>query len=1054
MLLRVIGIALVLLLGAAPAAARDWFVRAGAEGGDGSLAKPFADPWQPLDKCEAGDKIHIAEGEYYGKLNSGFWGIPFDDISLIGGYDKDFKVRDPWKHHAKLTWKKEFKNYPKECRLLSSAKGTVIDGLVLDSQEKNEYVDDARTGRDGIKPRGEETIRCWLPCVVRNCVIINPGTYGIVCKQGSTIENNLILNAWGWGLEIQGMPPANELSKAVAQVKNNTILFCWDERAAGKGGYDGSAISLRQGAAARIENNILAYNDNHAVYCTSIAEKVALVKNAFAMNLFSNFKFYIEGRDIAIDNNSMGDLEDVGLKACEENEVVDPQLPLDPVWLDRYSKRTAAQPGKLVMDDWNKLRKEMGLTLIGEGGAPASGIAPAYDLAKALLLLQPKNADVKAGARVVPLEAKFAAEVAAGPAKTYPKANLVDWYQAPDAVDGKEFEMVVAISSVANVGGIPEKYKKDDHEGVFIHDPEGKGARITGFFKKGSSVARLADESVGRYNGNGVPDRLFLARGIAYSIKWVPKAAFFIESLEKYEAAAVASERPKGQDWFVRAGAAGGKGTREKPFKDMFQALEQCEAGDTVHVAEGMYTGKLKIGIWTVDTHHVTLLGGYDKDFKERDPWARPTYLYCPPDFKGRRGGYTIDAGENDTTGLVIDGFVFDKVVSNFYLENGDVIETAKCDDKEHIWISRPECVVRNCVFVNGAGAAIRGANGQLIENNIFMNHVTYVVRLSSGFTNQPAVIRNNTFLFSWERAGRFGKGRGHNGSFLTYESNVRSVVDGNIFEFADNDAIRIADTKETELTNNVFAHNLWSNVYLMQGTTFVDDGDFGKLGDLGWKKCEGNQVLSPGLPVDEKWFSRYLSRTAHVPGKVSMDDWNKIRELLGQPLIATGGTPASLIAPAYEWKNAMNLFPKNEACKAGARKRALEVKFEGIVRQAEKHEYEEVSWDVAKSKDEWAKYDGKRVMVKVGIKDVDNQFQLDDIKKTEYTAFQVVGPLGTDSGGLPMRCYVKIGTRHERAVRNAKGIVTSSKPEELHVVKGVARANRNLVVEVVERVE
>src|SRR5207247_11154479 len=74
--------------------------------------------------------------------------------------------------------------------------------------------------------------------------------------------------------------------------------------------------------------------------------------------------------------------------------------------------------------------------------------------------------------------------------------------------------------------------------------------------------------------------------------------------------------------------------------------------------------------------------------------------------------------------------------------------------------------------------------------------------------------------------------------------------------------------TDALPISNNVFAHSLWSDVYMMQGETFVDDKDFGKICDLGWKKCGGNEVLVPAIPVEEKWFTKYLSRTASVPGK------------------------------------------------------------------------------------------------------------------------------------------------------------------------------------------
>src|SRR5215467_8461501 len=87
---------------AAPARAREWFVRAGSEGGDGSQAKPFADPWQALETCEAGDVVHITGGKYFGKLNQGMWVIPFDNVQFIGGYDVEFKTRDPWTNRSEL----------------------------------------------------------------------------------------------------------------------------------------------------------------------------------------------------------------------------------------------------------------------------------------------------------------------------------------------------------------------------------------------------------------------------------------------------------------------------------------------------------------------------------------------------------------------------------------------------------------------------------------------------------------------------------------------------------------------------------------------------------------------------------------------------------------------------------------------------------------------------------------------------------------------------------------------------------------------------------------
>ncbi|MDP1825773.1 MAG: right-handed parallel beta-helix repeat-containing protein [Archangium sp.] len=1034
-----------LLLLAVPAQARDWFVREGASGGDGSMNKPFGDPWQALDKCEANDAIHVAGGKYFGRSNTGYWVIPFDGVQLIGGYDKDFKERDPWKNLTQLLWDKTSKNWPKEVRLGSNAKNTVVDGLVLDMREQNKYADDAQTGR-AADPGQEHAMRFSMPVTVRNSIIINPGENGIVCSQGSTLENNLVLNALVWGVVINSNSAE---AKSVATVKNNTIAFSYDDRAAGKGGYAGAAIAVK--GAANISNNILINSDNSAVYMSVLTEKVSLTGNVFFQNLFANLSFGVDGRTTSIDDSGMDSLDEVGLKAFEGNEVKNPQLEFDPKWMDKASKRTAAQPGKLVMDDWNKSRQLLGLPMIEKGGAGASGIAPAYELDWALKLFSPK-ANVKAGARKLKLEVKLQGGDS-GPQRSYTKSELSSWLASPASVDGKPLEIVVAIGSVANIQGIPSSFKKDDHAGADLYETTGEHRRVIGFFKKGSSAQRVIEENSGWYRGQGNPDRLFLARGVAYALSGVVKGGFFVDSIEAYDASAsaAAAARPAGRDWFVRAGASGGDGSRSKPFKDPWQALEKLEAGDSVHVAEGEYWGKLKAGTWKIDTTNVALIGGYDKDFTERNPWTHPTRLLTPADFKGTKGGYTIE-GVDDHSGAIVDGFIFDKKTLNQYESDGD-LQYDKSDKTEHIWLARPGCIIRNNVFLNGASAALRVAGGQTIENNIFINHVYRTVNAGGGFGG-TFVFRNNTVLFSWDPV-RFGEGHGSNGNLLSLEGRVEAVVDNNIFEFADNDAIRMAvEAKDVELTNNTFSKNLWSVIQRTTDWTAVDEKEFNKLEDLKFKKCSGNQLLSSGVPLERTWFDVYLSRVAPVRGKVQMDDWNQLRELMGQPVIATGGKPGSGFAPAYDWAKAVQLFPKNPKVKAGARASTFPAKFTGKAPEAEvAYDYDETTWDVARSKDDWEKLVGKRVSLKLVIRSTDNQYFLDDIKKDDYTCFTAIGPEGNDSPGLPLRLYVKKGTRPERVVRQAKSY-SSGPVQQTYVIKGVVRSNRQMVAEAVERAD
>lgn len=1027
--------------------AQEWFVRAGSLNGDGSQQRPFSDPWQALEKCQAGDTIHVAEGKYFGKLGVGMWEIPFDSVQLLGGYSADWKERNPWTRPTQLLWDKESKNRPNQARLLVKGKGAVIDGLTIDMQEQNEYVDEQRSGR---KERNNEEAAITFnhAGTVRNCVIINPGQECVVTPPGSTVENNLFLNAMVYAVRVNSGDP-----KAITTIRHNTILFSWDNKSPGQGAYRGSAIHLGQVAHADITGNILAHNDNAAIYANGALDRTSVTKNVFAMNLFANLLSGADGVKASVDDKTMELLEEVGLKAIDGNQVTGHGLPLDSAWLDKYSQRTSSQPGKVVMDDWNKLRQLAGLPLTGTGYKLATGVAPPYALDQALQIVVARKPAPAAGARVVALPVALKGAAAPVVAKNYEKGDVLQWHRQPDPVNGKDLEMIIAVGGVANISSIPAAYKKDEHAGIFLHDTEGKDARVVGFYRKGSAAERVANADSGYYSGSGKPQRLHRVRGTAFAVQGVPKAAFLIESIERYEgeAAAVAATpaRPPGRDWFVKAGSTGGDGSREKPFRDPFQALEKCQSGDTIHVAEGEYHGKLRIGRWKVELPHIALLGGYDGDFRERAPWTRPTRLLCPPDFKGTRGGITLE-GDGDHTGTIVDGFIFDKRTNNNYGEDKNLIDQFT-DHSPHLTLNRPGCVVRNCIFVNGGEGGIHVANGMVIENNLFMNHVDRAISIRSGHTTAPIVVRNNTILFNWERAGRFGQGRGYSGEGIAIESQVRATLDNNIIQFSDNNAIRFnADPKDVRLTNNVFAHNLWAIVYRTEA--IVDDKTFAMLGDFGFAASSGNQLLVPGIPLEAAWFDLYLKRTAYVPGKVQMDDWNKLREILGEPLLATGGQAGTCRAPAYDWQQCVKMVPRNAACKAGARPFREDAKFTGIVREETSHEYADTPWETAKNAGAWAALDGQRVKITVGVQRVDNAYKLDDIKKEEYDAFILCSPQGLD-GGLPMSGYVKRGTSAERGLRTAK-MAERGAPDQLYVVSGIARANRTIVVEAVTRAD
>jgi len=161
-------------------------------------------------------------------------------------------------------------------------------------------------------------------------------------RGGSTVENNLILNAIGWGIEVQSG------EKAAATIKNNTILFTWTFKERAKAPTKARRFSL-QGPAV-VTNNILADNDDQGVYKTIESGKIAISKNVFFMNLYANVQFSASpGQMQGIDDKSMDMMDEAGFKAYDGNVVMDPKFAIDPSGWNAYSRR---KPGKRASWSW------------------------------------------------------------------------------------------------------------------------------------------------------------------------------------------------------------------------------------------------------------------------------------------------------------------------------------------------------------------------------------------------------------------------------------------------------------------------------------------------------------------------------------------------------------------------------------------------------------------------------------------------------------------------------------------------------------------------------
>ncbi|MBL8911874.1 MAG: right-handed parallel beta-helix repeat-containing protein, partial [Archangium sp.] len=688
--------------------------------------------------------------------------------------------------------------------------------------------------------------------------------------------------------------------------------------------------------------------------------------------------------------------------------------------------------------------RTMGLPVIATGGKAYEGFAPAWKLKDAMALLD--ITAVKNGARRKTLTVGTFSE--AGPAvaaRDYVQSDVAQLAN-PDAMAGKAVTLVVGLGQpsgiqYAKIDGV----SADTHEASFLYDTAGQ-SRILGVFKKGTNIGRLMDKmSAKRLATSGTPPALFIAKGVVAATSMVPKTAIVLDSFEEQSLSPLdMGPRPKGRDWFVRAGAKNGDGSKEKPFKDPYQALEKVEAGDNIHVAEGEYTGKLRAAKFVIDMPYIALLGGYDANFTERDPWKHPTLLRFIRDDKNNYGqGYIVE-GTRDHRGAIVDGFVFDRRDYNVYQDDGD-LQVDRSNRSESVWLGSPGSIVRNCVFVNGATGALLISTASIVENNVFMNHVAAVVTVRRGDNNIPTLVRNNTILFSWN--DKFGQGNVTTGYGIKFDTQARGIADSNIIAFIDNHGVEVfGDPFDIVINNNVFSHNLWSNYETSPSMKFIDDATMNQFGSAGLKSASGNVVANPDITFDAKWFDVYTNRTAPVPGKVAMDDWNQLRDIMGLNLIATGGKPGEGFAPMYDYKKALSLFPKKPS-NVGAKKVALPVKFEGIVREDPSFSGEDTDWDTLIA--DPTKLAGKKVVIRAAIRGEDNKYLTPGIDQAVYASWYFMKPL---DNGRAKNVYVKRGTKFERVLRNAKNLGPGEKAVETFVIKGTVQQNGDIVAELISK--
>lgn len=386
-----------------------------------------------------------------------------------------------------------------------------------------------------------------------------------------------------------------------------------------------------------------------------------------------------------------------------------------------------------------------------------------------------------------------------------------------------------------------------------------------------------------------------------------------------------------GADYYVSATKGKGrKGTKAKPVKSIGNLLRKLQAGDTIHVAGGVYEGKSGAGNVTIEVP-VRIIGGYDDTFSKRDPWgAHQTVLSGQNKAQNYQNlprlRIKLDKFNRDKRmefhrnkkivafKVVVDGIIVDNGSRNRYKTDKQLKIVRKANPRTgenptpsdpgivvtapiHGHLTVQNCVVINCAPTDGA-LSVWGSNGAScsIKNNLVINNTGVGIFAHTGWHPNDGkglakfVFENNTVLFT-EKYDAFGKINGH---AFRLDGAVDLVAKSNVFAFSDVAGVMNASKskhKKLTLAYNLVAGNLETDLVEFNTKMKVDqwEDDSDEISD----DSEENVGGAIKVPVSKGFLRKYMARSiidrnaAEADVKARDSKVNELRKILGLPLQA-----------------------------------------------------------------------------------------------------------------------------------------------------------------------
>ena len=413
---------------------------------------------------------------------------------------------------------------------------------------------------------------------------------------------------------------------------------------------------------------------------------------------------------------------------------------------------------------------------------------------------------------------------------------------------------------------------------------------------------------------------------------------------------------------------SGGKnknaGTKEAPLKNFWKALENAADGDTIHLAEGVYPGKMKQNWFLVDKA-VSVIGGYSADFSERKPLEHRTMFQAKNENNDKKGTglgvFTIDFTKRpahpQNVDMKFDGLVFDEGFANSYHETkgrpegfdtGMWLEGPAWNKTRDKFPSANRYLVysatanratgrlefKNCAFVNSGNIAfnVTWYQGEVVvENCVFCNNrmigasvmCSKAVPMEGPTKTRPGwkpelkwTFKNNTVLFTWSRLNDLadmGFGVRNN---TGVEAEIKDNIIGlNVLTGYDNTKGAGAMKKQS-IDGNVFFLNRESDIQMTISPSIakVRVDDFEDLeGTDGIESIEDNEDLKdPSVfkgRLNAQYLNAFLSMKYSESTKLDEGKCNGLRSVLGLPLQGTITTQCDMFCNRYPLEDALKLF-------------------------------------------------------------------------------------------------------------------------------------------------